>query len=160
MQTGTICVAPPFWERTVRTLCTLFIESNMPKSIQKQSRDHKIALETGLKIVKLRKLAIRLLKEGKKSSREIAQITNFGTTALFRINNCLRNNDEAALSDHLNPSTDMTWSINRADYRRRQHNFRAPHIHGETRVCCRLGHSKINNDSDCIGRTPDQEKRR
>ncbi len=37
--------------------------------------------------------------------REIAQITNVGTTTLFRIQNCLRNNDEAALSNSLNPST-------------------------------------------------------
>ncbi len=41
----------------------------------------------------------------KKSLAEIAQITNFGKTMLFRIKNCVRNNDETTLRNLLSPST-------------------------------------------------------
>ncbi len=67
--------------------------------------NRKIAMEKGQNIARRRKLALRLLKEGKRSLRDIAQITNVDKSILSRIGKCLHSNDDVTLEKMLCPST-------------------------------------------------------
>ncbi len=75
----------------------------MPKSIHRQAND--LSMEKAQNIAKRGKLAFRLLKEGKRALRYIAQITNVDKSTLSRISKCLRCNDEVTLEKMLCPST-------------------------------------------------------
>ncbi len=73
--------------------------------MRRQANDRKIFVEKGQNIAKRRKLALRLLMEGKSSLRDIAQITNVDKSRLSRICKCLRSNDDVTLEKMLCPST-------------------------------------------------------
>ncbi len=73
--------------------------------MHRQANDRKSSMEKGENIDRRRMLALRLLKEGKRTSREIAQITNVDRSTLRRIGKCLRSNDEVTLEKLLCPST-------------------------------------------------------
>ncbi len=62
-------------------------------------------MEKGQNIARIGKLALRLLKEGKRSLRDIAQNTNVDKSGLSRIGKWLRSNDDVTLERMLCPST-------------------------------------------------------
>ncbi len=62
-------------------------------------------MENGQNISKRQKLALRLLNEGKRSLRDIAQIANVDKSKLSRIGKCLLSNDDVTLEKLLCPST-------------------------------------------------------
>ncbi len=76
----------------------------MPKSMHRQANDRKISMEKSKNIARRRKLAIRIFKEGKRSLRDSAEITNVDKSTLFRIGKCLRSNDDVMLEKMLGPS--------------------------------------------------------
>ncbi len=73
--------------------------------MHRQPNDLKIAMEKGRNIARRRKLALRRLKEGNRSLRDIAQITNVDKSTPSRIGKCLCSNDKVTLEKMLCPST-------------------------------------------------------
>ncbi len=71
--------------------------------MRRQANERNIAMENGLNIAKRRTLALRLLKEGKRSLRDIAQITDVDKATLNRIGEILRSNDDVTLEKTLRP---------------------------------------------------------
>ncbi len=76
----------------------------MPHSMRRQTNIRKIALQKCLENAKRRKMALRLLKEGKRSLRDIAQRTNVDKSTLSRISKFLRKNNNIGLQKMLNHS--------------------------------------------------------
>ncbi len=144
----------------MRTLCTLLAEANMPHLFRNNPETRRSHWKRVWRSWNNSSWSYAFSRREKSHREKSHKSRILAQPHFLRINYCFRNSDDAALSNHLNPSTNIPWGINRADHWRRRHIFRMPRIHGETTVCWRLGHSKINIDSDCIGRTPDQEKRR
>ncbi len=77
----------------------------MPKFMHRQAHDWMISMKNGQNIARRRKLALRLLDEGKRSLRDIARITNFDKSTPSRIGKCLCSNDYVTLEKMLCPST-------------------------------------------------------
>ncbi len=81
--------------------------------MHRQANYRKSPMGKGLNIAKRRTLAVRLLKAGKRSLRDIAQITDVDKSTLSVIGNRNRSNDDVILGKMLCRSPCTTREVQR-----------------------------------------------
>ncbi len=103
---------------------------NVPHSMQRQTNIQTIALKKCLENAKKQNIALRPLKEGKRSLRNITQTTNVDKSIHSRISKFLRENNNIGLQKMLNPFT-VRGRTDYTDERRRGDDIPVSHFRGK-----------------------------